>query len=312
MRIILFLLIIGCSANAEVAVQRSTTSSFQEYRNYLKTTGRQSFANAYLNNSLKIEVDTKEIQSCLEQLYLNRQSEEVCQKAFLSQTELPLNHQRRQLLISLLKKMKNINSKYAQLYADFLTGLQQNHSQSDINSTKTKQNAILTQVQVKAWKKIMQRKVLLSESHLLINGVPITNLDHWSAPPGVYQWSLISNTHEPLTLISSFDQFANWSVQKLKAFSHQNCDRSEEIKSFGVTQVSFFFNRKCIIEKNWFMEDRTYSEISHVNDPFSKTKLISPQSKKHWVFPVLLVSSLIIANQLKGKSISIQVPGIAP
>jgi hypothetical protein len=49
-------------------------------------------------------------------------------------------------------------------------------------------------LELKAWKRVMEKKILLSEGVLLVNGEPIKNLNTWTAPSGVFQWALISKT----------------------------------------------------------------------------------------------------------------------
>jgi hypothetical protein len=299
-------------SQGQTAVQRSAGSSYFEYQKYLQQSKNRSFVRSYLEMTRAIEPDTALVHQCLEGLFVGKQSEEICFDAVKSMNSQPLNSTSREILFSLLKKIEKFSSKYQTIYIELKKGFSLTHPQLAKSLGSFRQQELPAQafskLEMKAWKKMIERKMMLSESVLLINGEVIQDMSSWSPPSGVFQWALISNTHEPLIKISSFSQFAAESIQTLKSFSNQSCENSEkkELKTFGLKQVQIFYSKKCILEKPLLASE---SKPDHLGDLPTSVKIIPPSSKSHWLFPALTILGLGIASQLKGKSVSLTMPG---
>lgn len=277
--------------------QRALTSSYQDYQSYLQKNQQQSFVSAYLESSKNFDFETKAISQCMDALFMGKKSDEQCFEAVKNINARPLNEHSRKVLISFLKKLKKFPSSYQKFYQEFEKGFALPY--------QGKESETFNKLEMKAWKRALEKKILLSDSILLINGSPV-KLSSWQPPSGIFQWALISNTHEPLIRMSTFSQFANESVRELTAFSKISCPESPpEMKTFGLSKVQIFYTKKCIIEKSLLTDTR---EQKHLGDIATPKKISSVSDSKHWIFPILAIIGVGLASELRGKSLSLSMP----
>lgn len=304
----IILVMFSNSSQAQIGVQRALGSSYEDYQKYLEATRNQSFVRSYLELSKNINLETAPVSKCLDSLFMGKKSDELCFEAIQELTSQPLNENSREVVLSFLKKLKKFPSKYQKVYSEFEKGFAITHPRLavQLNTTQNsaKQTSDFSKLEVNAWRRLVQKRLMLSETVLLINGEPIKNLNSWLPSPGVYQWALISNTHEPVIKISSFSQFASESIQDLKSFSNKTCgtEQDKEIKTYGLKDVQLFFSRKCILVKNMMSLKK---KQSHLGDVPANIKITSPHNKIHWLIPAIAVIGVGIASQMKDKSVSI-------
>ena len=311
----IFIFIAACllsqSGQAQMAVQRSAGSSYFEYQKYLSQTKAKSFVRSYLDLSKTMILETGLLNQCLEDLFVGRNSEDICFDAIKNLNAQPLNDISREVVFSFIKKLAKFPSKHINTYKEFEKGFSVTHPELVRRFGALKKRDVGSQfskLEMKAWQSWIGKKILLTESLLLINGEIVKDLNSWQPPSGVYQWALISNTHEPIIRVSSFSQFAAESIRELKAFSNQTCEESKnrDIKNYGLKNLQIFYSRRCVLEKNLLA---MHSEPGHLGEPAMKVKMISPSSKTHWIFPALAILGLGLASQLKGKEVSLTMPG---
>ena len=147
------------------------------------------------------------------------------------------------------------------------------------------------------------------EVALLINGKKISNLQNWAAPEGIYQWSLVSNTHEPLIRLGTFSQFAAESLKELKPLAQGDCKDLDQLNAqkFGLMRVNVFANTKCIAE--YGMSTPIQSQTDHLGNSKSMVN-VENQSSRHWVWPVMIAVGVGLAVGLQGKNVQVQAPGL--
>lgn len=289
--------------------QRALTSSYQDYQQYLQKNKLQSFISAYIEASKSFDFETKSITQCMDALFIGKKSDDLCFEAVKNINARPLSESSRQVLISFLKKLRKFSSVHQKFYQEFEKGF----SFTDpVTARKlgalpyqAVNNETFHQLEMKAWKRALEKKLLLSDSLLLINGSPV-KLSNWQPPSGIFQWSLISNTHEPLIRMSTFSQFASESVRELTAFSKQLCPESPpEMKTFGLAKVQIFYDRKCILEKSLMTDLKGQTHLGEIQMP---KKISSVSDSKHWIFPVLAIIGVGLVSELRGKSLSLSMP----
>ncbi|MEZ0393014.1 MAG: hypothetical protein ACAH59_12410 [Pseudobdellovibrionaceae bacterium] len=308
----LFCIQIISSAKAEMAVQRTLDSSYRDYANYLESSGRTSFVAAYIQLSSVTELETPLLEKCLEEVYLGAPSQITCLSAVKSLTAKPLNKPRREVLYSFLVKLEKSRSQHQTLYRDLRLGLLRTHfhlaKTFDVPvPAKEEDQARVAALEMKAWKKAVQKRFPLEEIALLINGKKVAKLESWTAPQGIYQWSLITNTHEPITRIGSFSQFAAESLKDLKPLAPGNCQSllDLEAQKFGLLQLEIYSNKKCVAR---FGMNSTVGSSEHLGKSSQMVKM-EKSSSRHWIWPVVAIIGVGLATSLNGKQVSLQMPG---
>lgn len=308
----LSILAISAQLRAEIAVQRAPTSSPQEYQKYLSDKNRISFSKAFIHLASVTEIETPLLEKCLEELYLGAPAKETCLSAVKSLTAKPLNRPRREVLFSFLRKLESKKSPYRSLYKDLQEGLLRTHGNlaktfgSQVPHFKKDPGPIAT-LEMNAWKKALVKHFPLEEVSLLINGKKVMQLKDWVAPQGAYQWSLISNSHEPIIRLGTFSQFASESLTNLKSLTSKDCLDAQRTKSpkFGLLRVEIFVDKKCIIQSG--LETST-AMVGHLGSSKSLVK-IENSSSRHWVWPIVALIGVGLASSMNGKQLSLQFPG---
>ena len=297
-------------AEANTAVQRTTNSPSAAFSAYLKETGNQSFAEAYVQLSQKMELSSKYVEICLENIYLGRSDEDQCMTALKELTQRPLNPVGREILYSFLSKTEKGAGSKKEFFHNLKTGLLETDSDLatvEHQSPKKKNIEIskaFASLETKAWKKALAKVIQIEESQLLINGKAIKNLTTWNPPPGVYQWALVTNTHEPLMRLGTFLQFAAESLKNLQPFA-ENCKSlsDHEVKKFGLLQVEVFASAKCIAKDSIVKNLKPQHLTALPSSPPLKL------GQTHWIWPTLALVGVGLAVGLKGKNV--QVTGVA-
>lgn len=310
--ITMLLLLAGFYSHAEIAVQRTSESSYSEYLRYLDKNGRISFVQAYIHLASVTQMETPLLERCLEDVYLGAPSHSTCLQAVKSLASKPLNQPRREVLYSFLTKLEKTKSPNKSFYKELKNGLLRTHA----HLAKTFGVAVpasedslakITALEMKAWKKALGKKFPLEEIAVLINGKRISKLESWMAPEGVYQWALVSNTHEPVVLVSTFSQFAAESLKSMQAMTSKNCQslKNFDEKRFGLLQMEIFAEPKCVAQ---YGMGTSVAKSDHLGSSSRMVKM-EKSSSRHWVWPVLAIVGVGIASSLNGKQVSIQMPG---
>jgi len=297
---ILFLLALGVHTKAEMPAQRN-----------LAKNDRVSFVQAYIHLSSVTEMETPLLERCLEEVYLGAPSQSTCLTAVKSLTSKPLNQPRREVLFSFLAKLEKAKSQQKNFYRDLKQGLLRTHphlartfgvSVPDSEDSLAK----ITALEMKAWKKAVVKKFPLDEIALLINGKKVAQLESWTAPQGVYQWTLVSNTHGPIVRLGTFSQFASESLKELKPLAQGNCQNIQDLEAqkHGLLQIEVFADKKCIAQ---FGMKTTVGHSDHLGKSTNIVKM-EKTSSRHWVWPILAVVVVGLATSLNGKQVSFHIP----
>lgn len=301
----------GMTANAGVAVQRTTESSYADYKDYLEKSGKSSFADSFIQLSSVIEVETPLLEKCLEEVYLGAPANSVCLSAVKSLTAKPLNQPRRQILYSFLVKLEKVGSPHKGFYKDLRLGLLRTHHvlAKTFGATipETDKNPTLVgSLEMKAWKKALQKKCPLEEASLLINGKKVSKLADWTAPQGVYQWSLVTNTHEPIVRLGTFAQFASESLKDLKPLAAGNCKNLPNIEAqkFGLMQIEIYSDKKCVAKYDM---STPKAQAGHLATAAEMVKL-EKSSYRSWIWPVVALIGIGVASSFNGKQVNVQMP----
>ncbi len=305
------LILIANQAMASGAVQRTVESSYPAYQQYLADSKGITFVQAYIQVSSVTVVDSASVEICLEELYLGQPNRPTCFQAVKSLTVKPLNSYRREILFSLLSKLEKAKGPQQNFYQQMKKGLLWSHPELaklfhlklDLESEAPSN---IEELELKAWKKSVEHIFPLDEVALLINGKRISHLGKWIAPRGVYQWTLVSNTHIPMTRLGTFTQFAAESLKDLKPLVEGGCNSvsDSDLKSYGIIQISIFANPKCIASFG------TSASLPVRQEHLGSLPAIPPTSpeiqKNSWIIPGLAVLGVGIAMSLKGKQVSFQ------
>jgi hypothetical protein len=302
-------LLSGCIAQAQTAVQRAAGSSITDYQKYLESREAVSFVDAYINLSASLELNIPVLEQCLEEVYVKAPFEDTCLTAVKSLTSMPLNKFRREILSSFLTKLVPVTRKHKHLYQSLLTGLNNYKSKkTHKNDHEKKETETISQLEMKAWKKAISRMIDLEDSALLINGIRIADLKSWVAPNGIFQWSLITNTHAPLTRLSSFHQFAVDSIKEIQELYPKDCGAiaKTEPKAFGIVKLEIFHSRQCVLKEEVFTQNRS-RENEHLTPGRSLVNL-EKKSNRHWTWIGVAVGVVATGLYLKDKNVQVSLP----
>lgn len=301
------------SALAETAVQRTTESSYADYQKYLEKSGGISFSQAYIQLSSVTAMETPLLERCLEEMYLGAPSQSTCMSAVKSLGSKPLNQSRREVLFSFLSKMVKVKSQHREFYQSMRTGLLRTHP--DIGRTfhvsvpaEDEKTVEVKALEMKAWKNALAKKFPIDEISLLINGKKVSKLQNWNAPEGVFQWALITNTHEPFVRLGTFSQFASESLKDLKALAKGDCKELDQLEAskYGLLKVEVFANSKCVAQ--FGMSTPIAATSEHLGSSTQRVNM-EKSSSRHWVWPALAIVGVGLAAGLKGKNVQVQWPG---
>lgn len=294
------------------AVQRSISSSFQDYAKYLALTEKHDFANAYIEHMQLRENNTEKIQSCLESLFTdetNKNNENetisICDSSISTLLANPLNQQGKEILSNLLDRLfssdKYQKSKNFSFYSHLKKTIQAAH-----NKIKTRS------LEVKAWYKLMNEQIFFQDTHLLVNGQEY-KIDEWLNQGMdidlslIYQWALISNTHEPIIYVGNFSDFAKHSLKNLNPFygsPHQrHCpeEPQNEPKTFGLTKVAIFLSDQCLLTQE------KHEQQIHLGDLPPSPKLV-PDHSNVWIWSAVAVIGVGLAIGLQNKKVTFSLP----
>lgn len=288
------------------AVQRTPQSSVKDFQQYLKDENLSSFVDAYIQTSAAMELKTPLLEQCLEEMYLGAPFEDTCFESVKSLTSRPLNRTRREILVSYLEKLRRGSKSRKAFYQSFYEGL----SLQNAKSTTDKQNEEIrpiSQLEMNAWRKAIAKKIDLTDSALLINGVRVKKLESWSAPVGVFQWTFVSNTHAPIIRLSTFSQFASESVKSLEELNKNSCESiaHDEPAKYGIMKIEVFQSRKCIAKYDSPIKSRLGKE--HLGQ---SAQVVNLEEKSHrsWLWTGLLIVGVGAALALKDKNVQVTAP----
>jgi hypothetical protein len=304
---------ITLSSLAQTAVQRTTESSLEDYRKYLEKSGGTSFSQAYIQLSSVTTLETPLLEKCLEEMYLGAPSQSTCLSAVKSLGAKPLNQPRREVLYSFLSKMTKVKSPNRSFYQGLRDGLLRTHSdlaktfQAEIPEAEDKAPEVKS-LEMKAWKNALAKKIPLDEVSLLINGKKVSKLESWTAPEGIYQWALISNTHEPFIRFATFSQFAAESLKSLEPLATGGCNQLEKLEpqKFGLLRMEVFATSKCVAQ--FGMSTSVEEKSEHLGSSSNMVQM-EKSSSRHWVWITLAIVGAGVAAGLKGKNVQVQWPG---
>jgi hypothetical protein len=301
---------------AEIAVQRTTESSYTDFIKYINKSGHIPFSQAYIQISSVTEMETPLLEKCLEEMYLGDPSHATCLSAVKALSSRPLNPARREMLFSFLLKMSKIKSPNRSFYDGLCNGLMKTNPDLAVtfhtSPQEIKETAVpVKDLEMKAWKKALAKKFPLDEVSLLINGKKISKLQEWTAPPGIYQWVLVSNTHEPFVLLSTFSQFASESLAHLKPLALGSCQDLEKLEAqkFGLLRLEVFADSKCINQFGITSASNTLAPAAEHLGSSAQRVQIENSSSRHWVWPVIAILGAGLAMSLRNKNVQVQWPG---
>lgn len=303
------------AASNQIAMQRSVQSSYQEYKNYLKTNNRSDFARAYVEYNQTRDNNTDQIQACLESLFADNQNSSennsenttisICDNSLALLLADPLNNQGKEIVSSLIERLmasaKYQKSKNLTKYSLLKKTIQGVHAK---NKTRS--------LEFKVWHKLISEKVFLLDAHFLINGQEYVINDLLSSTTDldlslIYQWSLITNTHEPIVMVGSFAQFAEYSLKNLTPFfgsPHEHrCPEGDqpEPKTFGLAKVSLFLSDQCLLAK-----EKQEKEV-HLGDLPPAPKLV-PDHSSAWIWSAVAIVGVGLVIGLQNKKVSVSLP----
>ncbi len=304
---------ISLSSFAQTAVQRTTDSSVEDYRKYLDKTGSTSFSQAYIQLSSVMVLETPLLEKCLEEMYLGAPSQSTCLSAVKALGANPLNPSRREILFSFLSKMIKVKSSNRSFYQSLRDGLLRTHPDLartfhvEIPDADSKAADVKT-LEMKAWKNALSKKFPIDEVSLLINGKKVSKLSEWTAPDGIYQWALVSNTHEPFIRFATFSQFAAESLKDLEPLAKGGCPDLEKLEpqKYGLLQMEVFAATKCVAQ--FGASTQVGEKAEHLGNS-SEMVTMEKSSSRHWVWMTLAIVGAGLAVGLKGKRVQLVGPG---
>jgi hypothetical protein len=302
------------SITASAKVQRSVNSSYKDFLQHLQKTEARSFVDSYIQLSSVTELEAPLLEKCLEEMYLGAPSAGTCFDAVKSLTSRPLNQPRREVLFSFLRKLEKQPSPHQSFYREMKAGLLQTHPALaktfglTLRDGNQASSSPASDLEMNAWRKALLKKFPLEEAALLINGLKVAKLKDWKAPAGVFQWVLVSNTHEPVVRIGTFSKFAAESLQNMKSFADVSCKDLKDLNppQYGLLQVEVFVDSKCF---RTFGSATAMVQRSHLGNSQKLVKIES-ESSRHWVWPALAVVTVGLAHSLKGKQVTVEWPSL--
>lgn len=230
--------------------------------------------------------DSDAVDLCLEKIYSADENLEICQKAVLDLTVLPLNAHRREILISLLQKIPEIQRSPQQ--SELMKGLLQTHPALADEAVPTslpakKLRALAPAPETKAWLKVLSKKTNLAKAWISLNGQPLTLATHFSFPTGTYQWTLVTADLEPLVLVGTWTDFSN----ELKNLKPQS-DAAQ-----------------------WLPPKKVWKPAENLIDlpPTAVNESVTKASSHSWIIPTVIAIGVGLAFALKDKQVTVKLPG---
>lgn len=230
--------------------------------------------------------DSDAVDLCLERIYSANENLGICQKAVLDLTTLPLNAHRREILISLLRKIPE-NQRSPQ-QSELMTGLLQTHPALNDETVTTslpakKHQALVSAPEIKAWKKVLSQKTNLAKAWVSLNGQPLVLAAHFSFPAGTYQWTLVTADLEPLVIVGTWADFSN----ELKNLKPQT-DTAQ-----------------------WLPQKKVWRPAENLVDlpPTPVNESVTKASSHSWIIPVAIAIGVGLVFALKDKQVTVKMPG---
>jgi hypothetical protein len=232
------------------------------------------------------DTDSDAVDLCLEKIYGANENLGICQKAISDLTTLPLNPHRREILISLLKKIPETQRSPQQ--SELIKGLLQTHpalaNEGIPTSLPVKKHQVLVSApETKAWLKVLSQKTKLTKAWISLNGQALTLAAHFSFPIGTYQWTLVTADLEPLVIVGTWADFSN----ELKNLKPQ-------------TDVS-----------QWLPPKKVWKPAENLVDLPSTPvdESVTKSSSHSWIIPVVIAVGVGLAFALKDKQVTVKMPG---
>ncbi len=242
-------------------------------------------------------------------MYLDAPFEETCFESIKSLTSRPLNKVRREVLISFLQKLRKGSKLKKAFYESFYYGLTSKNfsKESKAEGQLNPEPKVTGSLEMNAWRKAISKRIDLEESALLVNGIKVMNIGKWTAPEGIFQWTLVSNTHEPITRLSNFTQFAAESIKSLEELNLGDCKKisENEPKKYGLVKVEVFESRKCVVKFDSSL--RLDPSSDHLGRSQNIVNL-EEKSHRNWIWASLLIVGAGVAMGLKDKNVQVTMP----
>lgn len=314
-RLFILVSLISVAATAQkMTVQRALNSSYSEYSVYLRNSQKLSFAESYTSLNLKREVSSTSVEECLLDLIQESKDSPLCDKAIFELTRRPLNRMSTEVLISLLSRIGKSSIKEKQFFNSFLNSLLATLPDVKKSMGISKRTDVLvvnsvSKLEYQAWMRMILKKVSAKETLLMVNGIKVPSLNGFQPPQGVFQWSLVTNSFEPLNFVGTWHQFASRSSKELKPFFIGDCDRLKgtELPESEILGIEVFLNENCVHQsQNVF---QTKYGPDHLDDLSGKSSMSI--QKNAWVWPSVFVAvgAGVLASSLRNKKVKVEMPG---
>lgn len=297
------------------AVKKAVQANYSEYIKYLEQQQKISFSQAYLELNEKRPTDSNQLEECLMDL-LQENTTTTCDKAIFALTRRPLNGQSAEVLASLLNRLTKSHIKDQQFFDSFLNSLMNSWPELKANLQLTKKaellkTNIISGLEYQAWLKMLLGKAHSKEITLLVNGKRISSLRSFLPQPGVFQWSLITNSYEPLIYVGTWQQFAHQSQKSLLAFFSGSCEELQgfDIPTSELLSSEIFLSDHCQkLSANVF---QTKYQSDHLED-LSRNQDSLSLKEREWVWPSVIIATGIgiLAHSLKNKKVKVTMPGL--
>lgn len=304
------LLLIAHYSKATVVVQRTANSSLNEYQKYVANINGQEFADGYLDLNSKLEGSFEGIESCLRTAQMGQDNSTECREAINSISSRPLNRNSREVLYSLLRKISNSKKpdtyfyklKHGLVFSDKSLSKTFHETNPQPSLSPIKSNALIK----KAWLEQLDKMSISKEARFLINGIEVSNFKNWIPSEGIFQFSLITNTHKPFIRIGTFQQFASSIKNEMVPFA-DNCKHllDFEIEKFSLLEVQVFASNRCIAKESFTpkVSEPHLANLSSSNLPQSQI-----QKKQSWLFMTMIAVGAGLAYGLKDKTVEVTMP----
>lgn len=230
---------------------------------------------------------------------------EICTKAVKALAIYPLNSESREILFALLLKIEK--SFKTDFFKSLRNGISQTHprlaDKFDARARKPTKSSAFSNLEKKAFLKVIEKTIGGQDFSLMINGEKISRLAQWNPPEGIYQWSLVTNTHKPLILLTSFSQFAATAAKDLQPFA-ENCRSLDdyEIQKYGLLDVQVFASEKCIAKEMPYAKPAEH--LTSLPADHSKGSMLT----SGWAWGIATVVGIGLAASLKGKNVKVTWP----
>lgn len=228
--------------------------------------------------------DSPAVDLCLEKIYADNEDLGICQKAIVDLSATPLNSHRREILISLLKKIPT--ARLTRFQNDLMSGLFLTYPElNEDGAAPRKKSSLISATEVKAWRKVLSQKSNLQNSWVSLNGQPLVLASRFNPPNGIYQWTLVTADLDPVVVVGSWAEFSA-EVKNLKP-------RSELAQ--------------------WLPKARAGSpageHLGDLSDLPTSQSTTTASSSHSWILPVVIAVGVGLVFALKDKQVTVKMPG---